>query len=312
MYGSPMYSQMQGTGAQFNPGRVNNIGPVKRSNILTAAEQQKLAKKENQFSLALTETERLRGICNHRRLDAMGDTLTEDMETGLCMCTTCGYEFMPLDAATTSKEQIQEYVNNIVDVLQTIKLIYIDMPTDAAREFFQIIPLLEKVPQLFEYAVKSYAKHEGMNPYGYNTRNMGAANLFNMLVGAIDGGSRYMDPAMNNQGTVYGNPNPYGYYGAPNGAPVNGYQMPTGQYGSYNNPQSNGFGYMGAGEPAPMPGYGAPPMGGYQSQTSGFAYDPNAVQQQPPQETSAGGQQPVKQTEVTNGATTEVTASFKA
>ncbi len=252
----------QGTGYQYMGAPV---APQKINNVLTNEEIQKLIQKENQFSLQLTETEVLRAKCNHRTADGLHDTIVEDPITGVSRCSICGYEFRPLQVQT-STDTIQEAVDNILDVLQTIKLIYVSMPAEAAAEFFQIIPLIEKIPKLFEYAVKDYTKHERIDPYAYNNRNMSTLNLFQMLCGGMQ--QPYAQPMQ--QPTVdpaaaqaaapqFAQPQFGGYaqpYGMPYGAP---YGMPSNGFGGYYSqpgyaPQTNGFQY----NPAPAAAPAAP------------------------------------------------------
>lgn len=236
----------QGTGYQFMGGAAQ---PQKIYNVLTNEEIQKLITKENQFSLQLTATEVLRAKCNHRRADGLDDAIEEDPITGISKCNICGYEFKPVDA-NTSIEQIQDAVTTILDMIQTTKLLYIDIPKEAAAEYYQIIPLIEKLPKLFEFAVKNYAKHTQYNPYQYNNKNMSTMQLFNALVGGLNPGYT-AQPQMAPQQPVAPQPmaNPYM---APQAAP---YGMPYGA--PYGMPASNGFGYM--------------------PQTAGFQYNPNPV-----------------------------------
>lgn len=277
-------------GYVFNPS--GGQMPTRQSSTLTQEDYQLLMKKENQFSLALTNIERLRGICNHRTQDGTGDTLVQGPD-GSVRCTVCGYEFMPIDTQVTDKESVSEAVKLIVDILQTIKLLYIDMPIEAQREFFQIIPLLEKVPQLFELAVKNFSKHENYGNWGYRGQNMSAMNLFNMLSGALSDPTPMMagNPQMMNgmPGGVNPYPNPAMNMGVPMGAA----------------PMSNGFGYMGG---------MMPNQPGYAPQTNGWQYNPNQQQNmgQPPVTDGNGQTAPAQTTATTDGKTVQANAQFKA
>ena len=256
MYNNNMYGNFnipQGSGYQFMGAQ--QAAPQKINNLLSGEEIQRLVQRENEFSLQLTETETLRAACNHRRADGLDDAIVEDPITGISRCTICGYEFRPLDVQT-SPETIKEACDTINDILQTIKIIYTTIPGPAAREYFQIIPLIEKVPKLFEYAVKDYTKHVQYDPYLYNNRNMSTMNLFNMLCGTMSQGQAYPQPGMDPNMAAAQQPaqfNP-GYaapqYAAP-GYPQPGYAMPM----------SNGFGY-------------GMPQTGYAPQTAGFQYTP--------------------------------------
>ena len=216
----------------------------KTFNSLTNEEIERLQKKENTFSLAITQDEKLRGICTHRRPDGLGDSLIEDPATGLMKCTICNYSFMPA-SANTSPETIREAVNTVEDFLQTIKLMFLDLPADAAREYFQIIPLLEKIPQLFEYAAKNMAKHNNQYGWQYDNRNMSTYNMFTNLQGMFGNGMMGMGAPVQ----------PQQPQGMPAGYPQAAYQQP---------PMGNGFGFAGASQ---MPQY-APVNPGY-------AYTPN-------------------------------------
>ena len=280
-YSQPMFGGvpggLQGTGYQFNGMQPQQVPPMK--NNLTQEEIQKLIQKENQFSLVVTETEKLRAICNHKwpeMRDGKWDALVET-ETG-CKCMICGYEFDPIDIGTTN-DSLTEAVKNILDILQTIKLLYLDMPTEVAREFYVIIPLIEKIPKLFEIACKSYSKYDNTNGYGFNNKNMNTMQMYNMLVGLLN------TPGAPMPGQQWGpqmNPNPAMGMGYPYGAPMG---QPWGA--------SNGF--------VAQPGY--TPM------TQGFQYDPQAQSQfmNPPTAAPA----PAAAT-TTDGKTVTVDATFKA
>lgn len=243
----------------------------KFENILTQEQMQRLMQSEN-FVLALTEEEKLRGICNHRDFDGTKDALNIDPITREATCRICGYRFRPVDLDLTP-EELQKDVDRIVDVLQTIKLLFLDMPHDAAKEYFQIIPLIEKIPKLFECAAKDFTKHENVNWNYYSGNNMGAMSMFQNLQSMFGGGFGGFGGQPNPYQQPYGGqpfagqPNPA--YGAPvnNGAPMYGAPSPTG----------NPFGYPGA-----NPGYAPNPA------VNGYTYAP---QQQPMPNTSAPGAQ---------------------
>ena len=223
---------------------------VKVNNVLTPEQIKQLQQNQQQFSLAITQEEFLRGVCNHRSPDGTQDSLALDPNTGEATCTICGYSFKPLDPSVDMKS-ISDAVENITDILQTIKLLYVDLPPEAAKEYFQIIPLIAKIPQLFEFAAKNMAKHENFN-WQYNNRNMGAAamlqNFQNMFGGGMFGGNMY-NPQMQMQ-TPPPQPNP-----AYNPGMYAGTATPAG---------ANPFGYPGA-SVAP----------GYNPATAGYAYQPD-------------------------------------
>lgn len=248
--------------------------PVQKfNNVLTPEQIKQLQQKGNQFSLSVTEEDILRGVCNHRNADGTGDALTMDPLTGVAMCTICGYKFRPIEP-NVSPEEIKEDVERIVDILQTIKLMYVDLPAEAANEYFPIIPLIEKIPQLFEFAAKNMAKHETYN-WQYNNRNMGAVSMLNNLQN-IFAGNMGFNPAMQQPQQPM--------MGAPMG--MGGYPM-----------MSNGFGYPGAGAPMGNPALN----NGYTPQTAGFQYVPG--QQPAPTVAPTAPEAPVAEATVTQNVT---------
>ena len=277
---------VQGQGYQYNPPQQ----PVKIQNVLTPDEIAHLVKDKNRFSLALTPDEKLKACCNHQWTDRNQDALLEDAD-GKVVCQICGYKFKPLDAFNTTKESLQMFVNDIVDVLQTIKLIWFDMDSTIAREYFQIIPLIERVPELFEIAAKNYAKHDNVMPWSANGRNMSTMQAFAMLNGMLNGGAP--NPGMYQQQAPYqapyGNPGMYQQQ-APYGAPTNGFGF-NGAYAGYQ-PQQQGF----------QTTYGDPNQQPQQQTTPQPAPAPVNTQQAAPETATA----------TTDGNTKSVAASFKA
>ena len=233
-YGAPM-GAMQYQGYQQPQPKIMNY--------LTEEEIKMLQQQTSQFSLGLTEKEVLLGRCAHRTPDGYQDTLTYDNETGLAKCTICGYEFKPV-SASTSIADIEDATLKIIDVLQSIKLLYTDIPHSAAREYFQIIPLIGKIPELFKHAAKSFNKYEN-NTWNANQYNMGGmamlSNLGAMLGAPVQQQPMYAQP----QQPMMGQPVAPGFPGAAYGAPM-----------------GNPFGYAGASQ-------------AYQPAQPGYAYQPN-------------------------------------
>lgn len=276
-FGNPYMNQ---GGYQFNGMQGGQMPKI--NNVLTADEIKELQQQRSQFSLGLTKKESLQAACNHRTPDGMQDTLVFDNVTGMATCTICGYQFRPIEAEATY-ETIKDASDRLIDILQTIKIMYTDLPADAAREYFQIIPLIGKVPQLFEFAAKNFAKHE-YNGWSYNNHNMGGIAMLQNLSTMFGGG---MQPQFQQQ------------------PQFNGYAMGAGQPVGYPNgmapqmPGQNPFGYPGASQPqAPM--MGAPVQPGYAPQTQGYSYQPNmaapAVDAPAAPGVAGGAEDAVKQT----------------
>ena len=211
----------QGGFNQFNGYTAQQAQPIK--NALTDDDIRELMQTGSNFSLAITQKEALRAKCTHRQIGGMKDSLTFDPNTGLARCTICGYEFRPIDA-DTNIEDVLDAVHRIIDILQTIKILFPTLPADAVGEYFQIIPLLEKLPEFFKIAVKEFAKSD-VNAWSYASNNMGGAAMFANLMSVF--GNGFM---------------PQGQYQQPQ------YQAPQQFAVPQPNmmPQGNAFGYPGA------------------------------------------------------------------
>ena len=237
--GYPTQPQMQFNGIQPQ-------AMPKRNNVLTDEEIKKLQANRTQFTLTITEDEHLRAACNHRTADGMNDALEYDpSDPSAVVCKICGQKFVPISTDSPA-DYVQDITDQFVNLLQTIKIMFVDFPVDAARTFFDIIPMAQKTPELFAMASKNLAKYENYGAYGYQGASQSAMGLLNSFIGMMGSGQTFGAPAQ----PVYGQP-------APNANPV------------FNN-QATPFGYP-----------GAQPTYGYQPGTTGFAYNP--AQQAAPQ-----------------------------
>lgn len=234
-----MYEQFNPSLGGFNAGGFayqQNPNPPKYTQTLTEEQIASLRQKTDKFSLGLTQEEVLRGICFHR--DKNGNTLRQNPD-GTVTCTICGYTFDPTQEMT--EDDVQMAVNGIVDILQTIKMLYLDMPEQPAKEFFQIIPLLEKTPKLYKVASDNFSRHEQWNNFRFNgTPN--TINLYNMLNSGM--APNFMQTPYNaGMGQPIMNP----YQQPMGGQPMmNPYQQPmgmamTGMSGQPLTPGSNGI-----------------------------------------------------------------------
>lgn len=144
------------------------------TNALTDEEIKKLRKAANQAAIPqVTTLELAKAKCTHRDPQKNSFATIENGD-GTLTCTICGKRFKPV---TYSKEQVEELVTDMIDVLQTTKMNYIDMPAQAAAEYFKMIPLLERAPELYQQSVNSFAKYDQDNMF----TNQSNGNFFQML-----------------------------------------------------------------------------------------------------------------------------------
>ena len=267
----------------------------KMTNPLTP-EDYSLLNKGGQFTIAVTPEEVAAAKCTHKK---NGQFSVIENGDGTVTCTVCGATFSPVAKAV---EEVSAAVGTITDILQTIKLTYLDVPEQMATEYYPIIPLIEKLPKLYQIAQNNLSKYmqNNNNPMQQMNPQM---NAFSMLGAAASG--------------AYGN---YGYgmapqmgMGMPAQTPVNamGQQMPFAQQPQYDpsvspmgiaqnvmpqaqmNPMMQGNPFQ-----APMQGMGMAPQMGMPQAQYGFAQPQANIPQyaQAPNPTTAPAAAPAGET----------------
>lgn len=238
-----MYPQYPGFGGVVP----NQAQAPKVSNWLTPEKYALIQKGLNQFSLSVTAEEMAKGQCNHYKLDGTSALIPDQDGSGGCTCSICGTHFTSTEFAL---EDVKAATQNILDILNTIKIMYLSIDANAALEYFQIIPFIEKIPQLYNNAVADFKKYEGVQQF-VPSNNMNPFNLYGAMI---------YGPQM------YGMPVQQPFAAQP-AAP----QMPYGaQAPAYGQPVN----------PAFNPMYGAPvnaTVPGYQPQATGYAFNPQGA-----------------------------------
>ena len=157
-----------------NPGYAANFCYAKPklpnpTNPLSKEDMALLKQKAPQFSLNITQVEALKAICTHR--NETGETLMQNAD-GSVTCTICGSTFTPV---STNPETINQVFKSVIDCLETMKIMYVDIPDDVAKQYFQMIPFLEKGPQLFKIALDHYSRYSNSSVMSNNYNNGGNA-----------------------------------------------------------------------------------------------------------------------------------------
>lgn len=141
------------------------------TNPLTPEGEKLLKQKAPEFNvLDVTREEALRATCTHR--DPATKTLTiVDTGTGSYRCTKCGAEFNVVDFQ--DEATVEQYTNGFVDILQTMKMMYVDLPPATVTAFFQMIPFIEKTPKMYTLSQQTFKRANGNNGIqpGYATSN---------------------------------------------------------------------------------------------------------------------------------------------
>lgn len=150
----------------------------KNTNPLTKEQVAELRQKGGGLSLVPTKEEVLQAICTHRDLTT-GESRLVSNDDGTVTCTICGSTFSTLEV---DQEQVKEATNVIIDILQNTKALFLDIPEQVCADYFKIIPLVAKIPQLYKVASDNFKQYEGINPVSME----GSNNLFaryNMMTG---------------------------------------------------------------------------------------------------------------------------------
>lgn len=151
------------------------------TNPLSKDEMALLRQKAPQFSLNVSQVDSLKAICTHR--DQNGETLIQNPD-GSVTCSICGTTFTPVNA---DQQTIEQIFKSVVDTLETMKIMYMDIPNDVTKGYFQMIPYLEKGPQLYKIANDHYSRYNNPSVMARDYNNGG--NAFALY-------SALMNPAM--------------------------------------------------------------------------------------------------------------------
>ena len=154
-------------------------------------------------------------------------------------------------------EDVKLATQNLHDILHTAKIMMVNEPEAMITENFQILAVVDKVPELFAIAENAYRKYTRVQPtiQQYGGNNMNGSTIWSSIVGPRMGGGANMIAPPN-----MGQQNPqvvqlptgqmaqvvYDQYGNMQYVPVQQQpvQMPTTSQATMCAPaQSNGFGY---------------------------------------------------------------------
>lgn len=213
--------------------------PIHGNNPLTEEQKKLLQTKGNRLNLGLSDLDIARGTCTHKNGDQIC-LYKPNPNSNRVRCSLCDEEFEEVQG---SQEAIQGAVDLILNIFNTAKTFWLNVPNDVALNYFPIFELVKRLPKVFEIASRDFSSAEqqynlqpGANPYGF-------AMLNNLMSPQMAYG---YNPAMQQYGQPMGQPMPQQpmqqpMYGQPMGQPypVNVPMQGTPAYGGAVNP----FGY---------------------------------------------------------------------
>lgn len=148
----------------------------KFSNPLSPERIAQLRNNGGGFSLQVPKDDIDRSGCTHRDPTTHQWSLNQNPD-GSVTCTICGETYFPTEDATA--ESVNDAVGLVINILQTTKMMYLDIPDNVCREYFQMIPFLKKLPQLYKIAADNFRQYDGT--FMGQQQQQSAFNTFNML-----------------------------------------------------------------------------------------------------------------------------------
>ena len=173
-----MYQQMNNNGQQyFGNGYAYAARPMPKCTQPVTAEMAKmLNQNSNDMDLRISNTDKIKNWCTHKE-PGTGRMALVNNGDGTVTCRVCGETFRLID---DEPSKVDAYVRYIIDVMQTTKAMYLDIPEDFNNQYFQMRTLLEKLAKIYEHARKNFANYETYNGnmYGNNPgfNNFAAVN----------------------------------------------------------------------------------------------------------------------------------------
>ncbi len=237
------------------------------------------------FDLRVSEDDLLISACTHRQKN--GENALINVGGNRWRCTICNEEFNMFDG---SVDDVRAAVENMKDILQTLKSMYLDMPDEVALKYMQMISLLDKLPGLYEAGIANFDRYENFQTYAYPNSNGGYSNfatMNNLLTG------QFMNPAMNQggymgqpmmPGMVPQQPMMAGQMYVPQ--PTAGYMQPQQPMMRMDQYTNNPLAYAPATQPAPVAPAPAPAVGAVPTAPAPTATTPAPAAQTEVQQTS--------------------------
>lgn len=233
-YGNGMYNGMGPTGNMFSA----PAEPIKMDNLLDKEDFTLLAQEnKKRFVTPISKSELAATKCTHKK---DGHFTIQPTGAGTYRCTICGEEFEMENPNEIDISEVKEDCEKVLNHLQTIKTYFTDMTPEDIR-LFQCIPIIKRIPQMYEASRATYNKLDMFSANPYLAGNGLGYTTSAQMMDAVTTG-RPMMPG-------YAAPAPM-YYAPAYGTPMAGY--PAAGYPATGYPTAPGY------PAAPATGYPAP------------------------------------------------------
>lgn len=197
---------------QYGGGMTYNNQPVKETqwtNALSPEEERALHQTGSGVSIEIPKEKLWQAKCTHRDPGTKQFTIKKNGD-GTVTCLKCGATFHLVD--NVKQEDIVKVIGGAIDILQTMKIAYVDMTPEVIQTYFVCLPFLEIAPKLYEAAMKT------LNNVGSNmglTGNYSPTDAFNSLYTAMNNVGGMMNPMMPMGQPMMGMPQMMGVMGQP-------------------------------------------------------------------------------------------------
>lgn len=132
--------------------------PFKMTNMLTNEAAALLRKGTiGDQVITVTEEDAAKAICPHRKLN--GESTVSPNPDGTYTCNMCGDTYRLIG----NEDFVDQITEEALNVFNTIKVLWLDIPVEFGREYMKIIPFVKQLPRVYRAAMKSFNEYENQN-----------------------------------------------------------------------------------------------------------------------------------------------------
>ena len=166
--------------------------PITFNNPLTKEDEQLLKNKSNALQFVISDLEMAKSICTHKDNGRVTIVPAGDDKV---TCTKCGETFTLTQG---DQQAVEAACELMVNILQTLKTYWLSVPTEVARNLYPIIPLIQRIPNVYNIAMRDFNKLFNVNNLT-EVNGMQGFNMFNNIVGGGYGYNPMMGGYMQQQ-----------------------------------------------------------------------------------------------------------------
>ena len=194
MYGGYQPQYMQNPFG-YSAYQMNQIKSPINANPLTPEEisQLKSSRPSRALSLNIDPMDALRARCTHKENNVDVSQPVQD-GSGDMWCPICNRRWHPVEI---DSETVKEKTKEFVDLMETAKWLG-DLPINVVNDYYQIEPLVEKFPDLYNHGMSNFEKYSNQNMYT-NPQDASIYSQFNSLFGPSPFMQQQYAQAMMNQ-----------------------------------------------------------------------------------------------------------------